>query len=73
MSSNASEKQKTQCINSGMSDHIDKPISFFELRTLLLKWTAYRADFSAKEIIEISSDQFPPFSQPRLNKLSYDT
>lgn len=73
MSSNASEKQKTQCINSGMSDHIDKPISFFELRTLLLKWTAYKADFSAKEIIEISSDQFPPFSQPRLNKLSYDT
>jgi hypothetical protein len=57
-----------------MSDHIDKPISFFELRTLLLKWTAYKADFSAKEIIEISSDQSPPlFSQPRLNKLSYDT
>jgi len=55
MSSNASEKQKAQCINSGMSDHIDKPIGLFELRTMLIKWTPYRASFKVKEIFEASS------------------
>ena len=28
MSSNASEENKAQCINSGMNDYIDKPIGF---------------------------------------------
>lgn len=55
MSSNASEKQKAQCINSGMSDHIDKPIGLLELRAMLLKWTPYRASFKVKEIFEASS------------------
>ena len=55
MSSNASEKQKAQCINSGMSDHIDKPIGLLELRAMLLKWTPYRASFKVKEIFGASS------------------
>lgn len=55
MSSNASEKQKAQCINSGMNDHIDKPIGLFELRAMLLKWTSYKASFGVKEIFEASS------------------
>ena len=55
MSSNASEKQKAQCINSGMSDHIDKPIGLLELRAMLLKWTPYRASLKVKEIFEASS------------------
>ena len=55
MSSNASDKQKAQCINSGMSDHIDKPIGLLELRAMLLKWTPYRASFKVKEIFEASS------------------
>ena len=55
MSSNASEKQKAQCINSGMSDHIDKPIGLLELRAMLLKWTPYKASFKVKEIFEASS------------------
>jgi CheY-like chemotaxis protein len=55
MSSNASEKQKAQCINSGMSDYIDKPIGLLELRAMLLKWTPYRTSFKVKEIFEASS------------------
>jgi CheY-like chemotaxis protein len=54
MSSNASEKQKAQCINSGMSDYIDKPIGLLELRAMLLKWTPYRTSFKVKEIFEAS-------------------
>ena len=55
MSSNASDKQKAQCINSGMSDHIDKPIGLLELRAMLLKWTPYGASYKVKEIFEASS------------------
>jgi CheY-like chemotaxis protein/anti-sigma regulatory factor (Ser/Thr protein kinase) len=55
MSSSASDKQKAQCISSGMSDHIDKPIGLLELRAMLLKWTPYRASFKVKEIFEASS------------------
>jgi CheY-like chemotaxis protein/anti-sigma regulatory factor (Ser/Thr protein kinase) len=62
MSSNASDKQKAQCINSGMSDYIDKPIGLLELRAMLLKWTSYQASFESKEIFEASGGQYPSFS-----------
>jgi CheY-like chemotaxis protein len=54
MSSNASDKHKTQCINSGMSDYVEKPIGLLELRTMLLKWTAYKANFRVNEVFEAS-------------------
>ena len=72
MSSNASDKQKVQCINSGMSDYVDKPIGLLELRAMLLKWTSYQASFGSKEFFEASGDQFSSFSQPLPKKMSYD-
>jgi CheY-like chemotaxis protein len=70
MSSDASEKQKIQCINSGMSDYIDKPVRLLELRALLLKWTSYNASFRVKEIVEASGGKDLSFSQPKPKKLS---
>ena len=66
MSSSASDKQKIQCINSGMSDYIDRPIGLLELRAMLLKWTPYQASF------ETSGGQNPSFSQFKPKKMSYD-
>ena len=73
MSSNASDKQKAQCINSGMSDYVDKPIGLLELRAMLLKWTSYKTSLMSKEIFEASDNQFSSFSQPKSKKVNYDT
>jgi CheY-like chemotaxis protein len=72
MSSHASDKQKAQCINSGMSDYVDKPIGLLELRAMLLKWTSYQKSCGSKEIFEDSGGQYRSFSQFKPKKMSYD-